>query len=275
MTEDTISEKTHELGEDESFYIGSPQEQRLGKVELERRMKDIHVEVKIDQEDITPEMQELVDTTEQFAKRSIIGFQDTFWTEMDRYAEEHPHLVTEELRAKIKEKGFDTPKFTILHGDYALDFLEDANLASNYGYPPEITQELRDEHSRVVKNENADGVRYYDVYKNSVYVVFNLPKPLAEYWWKGGLQWGAKGEDMGGMVFEWGNFYRECLPVVWEEQGYEQGEGDLFFERLNRNSQHDPSKYYYVWQVDIRQSEETSWGGYIIKRNEELFRSEK
>lgn len=85
---------------------------------------------------------------------------------------------------------------------------------------------------------------------DSALVVFNLPKPLARWWWKGGLQWGEAGEDLKGMVAEYGDFYRDLLPIIWEAIDGAGWSGKLWFDRLNGVGEHDPGKFYYVWEVE-------------------------
>ena len=63
------------------------------------------------------------------------------------------------------------------------------------------------------------GYEGFPLEKTSAIVVFNLPKPLAEWWWKGGVDlWGEKGEDVGGKVVEWGYFYRMLMDEIWSVQ---------------------------------------------------------
>ena len=49
----------------------------------------------------------------------------------------------------------------------------------------------------------------------SLLIVFNLPKPLSHFWWKGGVE----ADDglavvVGPDITEWGLFYRQLMPVV-------------------------------------------------------------
>jgi len=81
-------------------------------------------------------------------------------------------------------------------------------------------------------------------------LVFQLPKPLAQFWWKGGADsWGNLAEDINDTAIEWGHFYRELMPVVWETQGRHENESGLYFQRVNDIGEHDPKKYYYIWEI--------------------------
>lgn len=91
---------------------------------------------------------------------------------------------------------------------------------------------------------------YGEINKQSLLLVFQLPKPLAHFWWKGGTDsWGDLAEDVGGTVIEWGHFYRKLMPVIWEAQGRHENENGLLFYRLNDFGEHDPTQYYYVWKI--------------------------
>ncbi len=119
----------------------------------------------------------------------------------------------------LLDKSFDLPDLTIAHGKGAEGLLKEFNLNNKIG----------------------------DQY---LLLVFQLPKPLAQFWWKGRLgSCEDSSEDVHGSVIEWGYFYRELMPIVWREQGYYEDEYDLGFSRINKLGEHDPKKYYYVWKM--------------------------
>lgn len=90
----------------------------------------------------------------------------------------------------------------------------------------------------------------WEMDKNRMLVTFQLPKQLAHHWWKGGAkEWGEGSEDVGGKAIEWGHFYRKLMPLVWEKLGFYEHEKGMDFRRINPIGQHDPDKYYYVWEV--------------------------
>lgn len=93
---------------------------------------------------------------------------------------------------------------------------------------------------------------------SSFIVLFNLPKPLEQWWKKGKGSWGGEYDDIHGMAIEWGRYYRESMLVVWDELDVEDENGqslkgvdwDFFVNRLNAVADHVPGWYYYVWQFN-------------------------
>lgn len=146
-------------------------------------------------------------------------FQRIFTSLLEEYQKEHQ--MPQKVFDYIREKELLSPSFTTAVGEPAQMLLEKYNL------PREIKKE-------------------------QILLVFQLPKPLAQFWWKGGDDsWGEEGQRVGGMVIEWGHFYRELMPLVWQAQGRHENENGLDFERVNGLGQHDPKEYYYVWKVSV------------------------
>ena len=82
--------------------------------------------------------------------------------------------------------------------------------------------------------------------KGNFLVVFNLPKPLSQFWWKGGVElWGSGSKDTRSMVVEWGRVYRLMIPVIWDLR--DQHESNM--ERINPIEVHDPKRFYYLWEL--------------------------
>ncbi len=115
---------------------------------------------------------------------------------------------------------------------------------------------LIDSEILVMNGEVAEGflknVNFYysDFEDTDLIAVFNLPRPLARFWFKGGNdEWGYGSEDTRGMVTEWGWFYRNVLKKVWDRVD-DIGESRIFLERINPISNHDPEKYYYIWKIE-------------------------
>jgi len=87
---------------------------------------------------------------------------------------------------------------------------------------------------------------------NGLMIVFNLPKPVGQFWWKGGKGlWGEQAIDVDGKVIEWGFFYRKIMETVWETLGYYESETSLNLRRLNAIGDHDPKNFYYVWEASL------------------------
>lgn len=77
---------------------------------------------------------------------------------------------------------------------------------------------------------------------------YNLPKPLAYFWSKGGENmWGNKSVQVGSSINEWGIFYREVTQLVWAAIDRHLSEHNLSLLRVNPINVHDTKKYYYVW----------------------------
>ncbi len=146
-----------------------------------------------------------------------------------RFREEFLHVLSvyqkerREISSKIlnymEERRFFLPRFLITGGERSKDVLQ------KLGFTDRVPA------------------------KSSALVVFNLPKPLATYWWKGGASEDNKGKDVGASVIEWGHFYRELIPIIWEQIGFYECEGSLDFERINDVHVHKPQDFYYIWEV--------------------------
>ena len=124
----------------------------------------------------------------------------------------------------VEKSKLDTPSFIVLDSVKAKSFLEENEL------PLEI--ELQ----------------------NSYLLIFKLPKPLDQFWWKGGASSGNSGVNVDGVVNEWGKIYREVLPIVWREKNRFEQKRELHFTRINESGQHKKGEYYYVWKVEKGES---------------------
>ncbi len=90
-----------------------------------------------------------------------------------------------------------------------------------------------------------------------VFVNFELPKALSQWWAKGVGEWGNRGKDLGDMVIEWGKYYREIMPLVWKKMrvGVWSQRDRLFIERLNAQETHVVGEYYNVYVLRKIQGE--------------------
>jgi len=146
------------------------------------------------------------------------NFRQTFLTLLEHYRSERRE-ISQKIVDFLLEKNFDLPNFTIARGEKTQELLEE------YGFNSKINSQ-------------------------NLLLVFQLPKPLAQFWWKGGADsWGSMAEDTQDQVIEWGHFYRELMAVVWEEQGRSENEAGLNFKRINSIGEHNPKKYYYIWKI--------------------------
>lgn len=192
-----------------------------GEEELAARKERVKVELGVDESALSDEKRRLLADLIDFAQTTSIEFQEAMQTIMKEYSENRGSRVfTDQMKRKMVEKGYDLPIFKILDGAKATEFLSHVD--------PEWP-----------RNEEA------------FVLAFNLPKPLSRYWYRGGVDsWGEGGVEIGEDKVEWGHFYREVMPVIWDAVGFEECEGAINFVRINDYSQHDPKLYYYVWEVD-------------------------
>lgn len=159
-----------------------------------------------------------LDKTRKFCSELSEEFKQTFLSLLEQYQNER-RQIPQKIVDYLLEKNFDLPNFIIAHGEKVQELLEEYGL-------------------------------YIETNDQTLLLVFQLPKPLSQFWWKGGADsWGTLSEDVQNTVIEWGHFYRELMSVVWQEQGRHENENGLGFQRVNKVGEHDPKKYYYVWKM--------------------------
>jgi|SRR3989344_247041 len=186
------------------------------KNSLEKQNTHIHEE--FGEKWLSGEHLEQVKKVRAFCEQATQNFRATFLELLEQYTKEK-RVMSPRIMEFLKEKQMDLPHFTIAHGEFAGEILDDFELN-------------------------------YEIGADSILLVFQLPKPLAQYWWKGGTDsWGNAAEDIEGMAIEWGHFYRELMPVIWEMQGLYENEHGLDFQRINKIGEHNPKKFYYVWEM--------------------------
>lgn len=217
-------------------FTNPNQFEKMRRLEGFRNPKDIwdletYDEIKGEIEKVSPNVKEFVreheldsetkrclDKTRMFCSELSEEFRQTFLSLLEQYRNER-RQVSQKIVDYLLEKNFDLPNFTIAHGEKVQELLEEYDLDTK------------------INGQN-------------LLLVFQLPKPLSQFWWKGGADsWGDMSEDVQDSVIEWGHFYRELMPVVWEEQGRHENESGLDFNRVNGVGEHDPKKYYYIWEM--------------------------
>ena len=172
----------------------------------------------IQEQELDDETKRCLDKTRVFCSELSEEFRQTFLSLLEQYRNER-RQVSQKIVDYLLEKNFDLPSFTIAHGEKVHELLKEYGL-----------------------NTETNG--------QNLLLVFQLPKPLSQFWWKGGSDsWGDLSEDVQDTVIEWGHFYRELMPIVWEEQGRHENENGLDFNRVNGVGEHDPKKYYYIWKM--------------------------
>lgn len=164
------------------------------------------------------EQRELVGRAGAFAERVVQRLQARFHELLDAWQREHSP-ISRDMSAYIREQGMDKPTLRIY------DAQTGATCLQKYGY--------RD---NFLKNDD-------------LVIVFDLPKPVSAYWWKGRklIDKAKEKQAVGGMAIEWGALYDEMLDDLWAEVGREQCEGELSFSRVNDTGEHKSLEFYYIW----------------------------
>lgn len=187
-------------------------EEELAKPEEESITHNIK-EYGINEAELTPEQLEHLQKVRMFAQGTSKAYRTAMRLLMEGYQQKNPNF-TDKMMLKMTERGYDMPDFSIYGSRAAAEFLAKQ-------------EEL-----------GIEGFNY------NFLVNFQLPKPLARFWYKGGS--GTKSIPVKEGEIEWGHFYRMAMPVVYSWVNRAQMSG-LFLDRLNQFGQHDPKKYYYLW----------------------------
>ncbi len=188
--------------------------------DIRQRIKQLSPNIKelVSEEELNVEMKKCLKKTRTFCSELSEDFRQTFLSLLEQYRQGRRH-ISQKIVDYLLEKNFVLPNFTIARSEQAQILLEEYEL---------------------------DG----EINEQNLLLVFQLPKPLAQFWWKGGSDsWGDLAEDVKDTVIEWGHFYRELMPVVWGTQGRHENENGLNFYRFNGAGEHDPKKYYYIWKI--------------------------
>lgn len=215
---------------------------------------------------------------------------------------------TDEQEALLDEVEHFADKISMRFGRCVLDWLTNVSHIENSGVSDKVVNFIRthglympsfSSYDRTTAPEAASalGLSELSLNDDELMMVFNLPKPLSQYWWKGGVAGTRKIEDkdiqpqenpkedelaqeernftedtntrtapekVGPGILNWGSAFRKSHSIFWEELGYQYTEGELRFSRINPNRKHNPRKYYYVFKVHAEklpeQEEQTNVG---------------
>jgi len=170
----------------------------------------------IDEGALEQEQLELLEKIRDFAKETSKIYRKVMRLLMSSYQKRNPKF-TSKMVSKLKERGYDLPRFSIYSSELGSNFL-----SSN--------EEL-----------GLEGIEDDNFLLN-----FNLPKPFGKFWYKGGD--GKKSQPVREGEIEWGDFYRKSMPVIWNATDKAVSSG-LYLDRLNSFGQHDYKKYYYLWEA--------------------------
>jgi hypothetical protein len=189
-------------------------EEELAKPEEEPIVYNIK-EYGINEAELTPEQLENLQKVRTFAQGTSKAYRTVMRLLMTGYQQKNPNF-TDKMIEKMMERGYDVPDFSIHGSQSAQEFLSQR-------------EEL--------------GI---DSFSDNFLINFQLPKPLAKFWYKGGN--GSKSQSVKDGEIEWGHFYRMAMPMIYN--GVDRaGMQGLYLNRLNQFGQHDPKKYYYLWEA--------------------------
>jgi len=202
-----------EEGYKNEFDIEDNSTDETVKAEIERSARRI-TEL-LDENQLNREAKLSLVEVRKFCLELSQSFQDAFLEIIEEYGRER-RPIPPKIKEFLNQKNLHLPNFLIAHGKGAQDLLADYDFN-------------------------------YKISANNLLLVFQLPKPLAQFWWKGGRN--PKAIDVDGTVIEWGKFYEMLMSEVWATYNRYQGKNGLLFYRINEVEQHDPEKYYYIWEV--------------------------
>jgi hypothetical protein len=189
-------------------------EEELAKPEEEPIVYNIK-EYGINEAELTPEQLENLQKVRTFAQGTSKAYRTVMRLLMTGYQQKNPNF-TDKMIQKMMERGYDVPDFSIHGSQSAQEFLSQR-------------EEL--------------GI---DSFSDNFLINFQLPKPLAKFWYKGGN--GSKSQPVKDGEIEWGHFYRMAMPMIYNGVDRSGMQG-LYLNRLNQFGQHDPKKYYYLWEA--------------------------
>lgn len=189
-------------------------EEELVKPEEEPMAYNIK-EYGINEADLTSEQLDHLGQIRTFAQGTSKVYRTAMRLLMKGYQQHNPNF-TDSMIQKMMERSYDVPDFSIYGSGAAQEFLS---------------------------NQEELGI---DAFSDNFLVNFQLPRPLARLWYKGGN--GSKSVPVKEGEIEWGHFYRMAMPVIYS--GVDRaGMSGLYLNRLNGFGQHDPKKYYYLYEA--------------------------
>jgi hypothetical protein len=182
---------------------------------------DSCIKVFIGKEDLTNQEKILLGNIKIFLLRIASEYRMQMKRLLENYRFKNPNLTVEIIN-KIIEKGYDLPRFSIYSASEGDDFIYKNKIQDNSNEPWQFS-------------------------KGSFLVNFNLPRPLARFWYRS-----KNKRPVPKGYIEWGEFYERSVPVIWDEIDKMRDEGHLNFHRINPDGQHIANLYYYLWDVTAK-----------------------
>jgi hypothetical protein len=184
--------------------------------ELER--ESIPVEIVVSRERKLA-LSDLLEDTTRLAQEMGVEFKQTFLQLMKEYYKTHGRLGPK-IQTYLQEKMLDRPRFAIYDHEKAKQLFEELG----------FTQE--------------------SIEQNHLLLLFELPKPLAEFWWKNNNQpWAEGSQEIKGSAIEWGQFYEKLIKIIWRHLDRSNDQGSVYLDRINDQGHHEPHKFYYLWET--------------------------
>lgn len=183
--------------------------------------------------DGTSESTELIGITEGFVTDMAKRYEKAFLSMLREYQEQNPQM-SDKIIDFLQLHGLTLPSFKIYDPDNAKAALSNMHHAYNQliGLDPEVDGRNSDNQLHFACNS---------IDPNSLLLVINIPKPLAQFWWK---TWMAKEPKTN----EWGVLYESLMPVIWNsvDESYKFG---IDLCRINAVGVHHPQHFYYIFEV--------------------------
>jgi len=173
-------------------------------------------EIGINESELSEDQLKNLEKVRQYAESTSRSYRTAMRMIMKGYQQRNPNF-TDKIMGKMMEKGHDIPSFTIY-----------GNKAGNH----------------FLSGQEELGIESLE--SDNFVVNFQLPKPLSRFWYKGGN--GKKSVPVRDGEIEWGHFYRMGMPIIWNSADRAAMSG-LYLNRLNEFGQHDPKKYYYIYEA--------------------------
>lgn len=161
--------------------------------------------------------QALCEVATDFCRDLTTEFRDHFQVVMNEYRLSGGRVSLEMIQ-RMRELGIDTPVLQV---------------------------HLQETRERLLEKY---GFENFPLAPESALVLFDLPKPLSQYWWKSKYPGRGKVQGLQGMAIEWGDLYTAVIDRSWKvvEDYSKQG---FDFHRVNQGGKHEPLHYYYIWEI--------------------------
>ena len=82
-------------------------------------------------------------------------------------------------------------------------------------------------------------------------LVYNLPKPVGQFWKKGSDGWVEQGTKIEEQIINWGKLYQTITEQIWGLIDIYYNSRGLKLTRLNPVGVHEPLNFYYIWKVTV------------------------